>query len=123
MDAYPVGSIYITVDPNFNPGTAWGGTWVSIGAGRVLWGAEDNSQLGTNLSGLMPNHYHEFSISMHDQGSEGNAIECDAGRDAVKGTYSGTTGNGTMNSGVTNVSFGNTLRPPSVGVKFWKRTA
>lgn len=55
LDAYPVGSIYITVDPNFNPGTAWGGTWVSIGAGRVLWGAENNSQLGTEKAAGLPN--------------------------------------------------------------------
>lgn len=32
---YPVGSYYETSDENFNPNTAWGGTWVEDTQGRV----------------------------------------------------------------------------------------
>jgi hypothetical protein len=36
---YPVGSIYLSVNP-VNPSTLFGGTWVSIGAGRALVGVD-----------------------------------------------------------------------------------
>lgn len=34
--AHPVGSYYETSDANFNPNTAWGGTWVLDTPGRVM---------------------------------------------------------------------------------------
>lgn len=40
---YPVGSYYETSNTNFNPNTAWGGTWVKDSAGRVTV-ALDTSQ-------------------------------------------------------------------------------
>lgn len=41
LDAYPVGSIYLSVDST-DPGTVFGGTWASFGAGRVLVGVDPN---------------------------------------------------------------------------------
>ena len=124
MDAYPVGSIYITVNPNFNPGTAWGGTWVSIGSGRCLWGAE-NSDLGNDLSGILPNHKHSVNIDI--AGSDtGDPNKDDAPLDPGKNiahTYHATSENPSSSSLPSGITAGNTLRPPSVGVKFWKRTA
>lgn len=38
---YPVGSIYMSVNST-NPGTLFGGTWVSFGEGRVLVGVDAN---------------------------------------------------------------------------------
>ena len=38
---YPVGSIYLSIT-NTNPGTLFGGTWTSFGAGRVLVGVDPN---------------------------------------------------------------------------------
>ena len=32
---YPVGSYYETSDANFNPNTAWGGTWVKVAGGLI----------------------------------------------------------------------------------------
>ncbi len=45
-EIYPVGSIYIGVN-NTNPGTLFGGTWVSFGTGRTLVGI-DTSQTEFN---------------------------------------------------------------------------
>ena len=41
LNAYPVGSIYMSV-ANTDPGTLFGGTWTSFGAGRVLVGVDPN---------------------------------------------------------------------------------
>ena len=41
-NVYPVGSIYVSIK-NTNPGTLYGGTWVSFGTGRTLVGV-DTSQ-------------------------------------------------------------------------------
>jgi len=51
--AYPVGSYYETSDPDFNPNTAWGGTWNKVdSAGRVLVAT------GTRTNGT-----HTFSLN------------------------------------------------------------
>ena len=41
QEIYPVGSIYIGVN-NTNPGTLFGGTWVSFGTGKTLVGVDAN---------------------------------------------------------------------------------
>ena len=55
LDYYPVGSYYETSDTNFNPNTAWGGTWsletagqvhVSAGTGYTVSGALTNTTDG-----------------------------------------------------------------------------
>ena len=44
---YPVGSIYISTNANFNPQTSWGGTWVKTANGRCLIGANSTYPLGS----------------------------------------------------------------------------
>lgn len=44
---YPVGSIYISTSPAFNPQTVWGGTWKKTADGRCLIGANDTYPLGS----------------------------------------------------------------------------
>lgn len=35
---YPIGTYYTTSDSNFNPNTAWAGTWTSAtSSGKVTW--------------------------------------------------------------------------------------
>lgn len=44
---YPIGSIYISASPTFNPQSTWGGVWTSIAEGRCLIGANDEYPLGS----------------------------------------------------------------------------
>ena len=44
---YPVGSIYISTSPSFNPQTVWGGTWKKTADGRCLIGADDQYPLSS----------------------------------------------------------------------------
>ena len=47
---YPVGSYYETSNANFDPNTAWGGTWVQDSKGRVIV-AYDSTQTEFNSIG------------------------------------------------------------------------
>lgn len=65
---YPVGSIYLSVNPT-NPGSLFGGTWKSIGAGRTLVGV-DPSQTEFNkvkkTGGTKSvNLYHSHTVNNH----------------------------------------------------------
>lgn len=44
---YPIGSIYISASPTFNPQTTWGGVWTTIAEGRCLIGANAKYPLGS----------------------------------------------------------------------------
>lgn len=73
---YPVGSIYISTSPTFNPQTVWGGTWKKTADGRCLIGANTTYPLGSTggnaththttqahaiTQNEMTAHVHEFS--------------------------------------------------------------
>lgn len=55
---YPVGSYYETSDTNFDPNTAWGGTWLEDTAGRVLIATDtgDFSTVGATGGSTTTNH-------------------------------------------------------------------
>lgn len=65
LAAYPVGSIYCSIDST-DPGTLFGGTWVAIGAGRALVaagggfavGSEGGADTHTLTVEEMPSHAH-----------------------------------------------------------------
>lgn len=66
---YPVGSIYISTNANFNPQTTWGGRWKKTADGRCLIGANSTYPLGstggeaehTLTLNEIPSHDHELS--------------------------------------------------------------
>lgn len=79
LDAYPVGSIYMSVN-SANPSTFFGGTWEAFGQGRVLIGAGEGTDANsvkktftggatggeyehTLTVGEMPSHSHSMSTS------------------------------------------------------------
>ena len=51
---YPVGSIYLSVNST-NPSSIFGGTWEKIATGRTLWGASNDTELGTTVDSGLPN--------------------------------------------------------------------
>ena len=61
---FPVGSIYMSADANFNPNTSWGGTWQKIenrfllGSGSKAVGATGGEENVTLTEAQMPAHSH-----------------------------------------------------------------
>lgn len=60
---YPVGSIYMSVNPK-NPGTWFGGTWVAWGSGRVPVGinTSDSSFNTVEKTGGSKDHHHQYLL-------------------------------------------------------------
>lgn len=70
---YPVGSYYETSDANFDPNTAWGGTWVKDSEGKVLVATGTGFSLGETggakqvsiVENNVPRHNHEGHTHPH----------------------------------------------------------
>lgn len=80
---YPIGSIYVSVN-NINPSSIFGGTWVSVGAGKTLVGVDTNdsdyntvektggSKTKTLITENLPAHNHSASSSTTTTGTFAN---------------------------------------------------
>lgn len=61
---FPVGSIYMSADANFNPNTSWGGTWSKIenrfllGSGTRSVGATGGTETVSLTENQLPSHKH-----------------------------------------------------------------
>lgn len=125
LDAYPVGSVYISV-LSTNPSTLFGGTWVPIGQGKVLVGIDSQdtdfdtleetggAKTHTLTTDEMPAHTHDLEYSdqtnMEIFGSSERTISEIDGTNLTRATTS--TGGGNAH---------NNLQPYLV-VSMWKRT-
>lgn len=133
LQAYPVGSVYISISSNFNPNTSFGGTWERFGQGRTLIGEGTGNDGSTSMSFTanstggeykhkltveeMPSHKHrqhvaastgnESGYQRYDFNGEGNANLYDAMHDTRS------QGGDTPHNNV----------QPYITVYFWKRTA
>lgn len=99
---YPVGSIYISINST-NPGTIFGGTWTSFGAGRVLVGVdpedEDFNTAGntggekehTLTISEMPSHNHYLDNYWSSGSGSKSAYTMTSNRKLID-HYSGNTG-------------------------------
>lgn len=122
---YPVGTYYETSDTNFNPNTAWGGTWVEDSWGRVTVAYQSDQsafdtvgEVGGELSHTltineMPSHNHTLN-----RGNYGNMYleqvgYSDGGNPRTESVTIGYTGGGQAH---------NNLQPYIV-VRRWHRTA
>lgn len=129
LSVYPVGSIYLSVNST-NPSELFGGTWQSIGSGRVLQGADDTHAAGSTIEAGLPN----ITGKLNRNYGESNQ------KDAVSGVFARTDGYAkTWNAEWTAgnnvaVSFdasrsssvygkSDTVQPPAFVVNIWVRTA
>lgn len=146
LNAYPVGSIYLSVN-NTNPGTIFGGTWVAFGQGRVLVGVgtgNDGTNTQTFTSGETGGEYkHKLTkaeqpklsgtLEMHDMANGTNIY----GRSGVFSTsvsirnkYKIPTQAHTGASSIQTIKFENDGNDeahnnvqPYIAVYMWRRTA
>ena len=135
LDIYPVGAVYISVN-NTNPSSLFGGTWESIGAGRVLQGADSSHKGGTTINAGLPNITGTFRIYTADKNNE---VPQNTGTGAFTKTTDTTVSGESYklqrhcpkfsfnaNDGATTKGiYGNstTVQPPAYCVYMWKRTA
>lgn len=129
---FPVGSIYLSVT-NANPSASFPGTeWKSIGAGRVLQGADDAHAAGTEIEAGLPNITGGFA-----PWAEGAQTNITQPTGAFQNQASNQYGWGTVNgrdqdnawidfdASRCSAIYGksNTVQPPALAVYIWQRTA
>ena len=112
---YPVGSVYVNVSDSTNPGTLLGfGTWVALGAGRVIVGFDsgdtDFDTAGETGGSKTAAHTHTFTTST----PTGAASAGNTGSSAANPTHTHT--------GTTDSTSSSTVQP-YVTCYTWKRTA
>lgn len=135
---YPVGSIYLSIN-NTNPALIFGGTWESVGAGKVLQGVDTNQTAGTTVEAGLPNITGEAqtnSTASYVQSTNTN-FSTGSGTGALRAYISQTNNKYSYGSGSyfgSNIGFdasasssiyGNsdTVQPPAYLIYIWKRTA
>ena len=134
LDIYPVGSIYMTMDNNFDPNVTFGGNWDRFAAGRMPIGVDANDNdfmnLGENpnfqgggakevtlTEDQMPRHRHG---GIYPTGSAGGLTESHfdvdnpgSGNDEEDEKVTGYTGNDEPHPNM----------PPFIVVAMWQRMA
>lgn len=129
---YPIGSVYMTSNADFDPNTAWGGTWSKI-EGKMLIGADKtykNGSTGGEATHTLsvaetPAHAHRFmgangiSWSANALNIEGSAYSSYPG--VVKGV--GYTSSGYIYLENTGGGSAHNNLPPYRAVIIWERTA
>ena len=130
-DVYPVGSVYITMNADIPAAFRVGMTWVKLTEGRCLWNAT-NDQLGADLPEILKVADHTHFVA----GAKQNASKFD-GTTAVSQVSNIASGNmdyqlfgsndtptlGKTSGIVDSKSSSDHLRPASIGVAMFKRTA
>ena len=131
---FPVGTVYMTENANFDPNNAWGvGVWVKTAIDRVLQGTNDKSKVGTTIDAGLPNITgHSPTSSMTWKGWKGQksgALSLDVGinpdiREYVaQNTNAWGDGTLTIDASQSNPIYGSsdTVQPPAELVFIWKR--
>ena len=131
LTVYPVGAIYMSVSNTTLPGDLFGGTWASIGQGRMLVGFDDatenadsdfttaeatsGSKTHTLTVNEMPAHDHTVAFSVQTDMEIFGSSERDISE------LDGTTNTRTTSS--TGGGQAHNNMPPYLVVYMWKRTA
>ena len=140
---YPIGSVYITTDDNFNPNTAWGGEWKLLesgrslqttdsGGGRLIEAGLPNISGYSNTAGLLVDKNTNPIGANSDKGalyptmerSDGN-IYTSSGNPIRSGASTGGfwLGYTTIDASRCSPIYGNsdTVQPPAIKVYAWNR--
>lgn len=130
LQAYPVGSIYMSISSSFNPNNSFGGTWSKIAEGHCLIQAGNKYALastgGESTHKLtvqeMPQHAHKIirTDNMSVSSWATNANKGDQWELPVDGPTSGHTEYMAEFAGGNNA---HNNMPPYLAVNIWKRTA
>ena len=127
LQVYPVNSIYTTVSAT-DPGTLFGGTWVSFGAGKVLIGIDTSGTPDTDFDTVEETGGRKDAVlPAHTHDNIANPLDNDTGRDGDSGSAS--TGleefdkYGAITGSTGVVLTGNENLQPYIVVYMWKRTA
>ena len=144
---YPIGSIYTTINANFDPNTSFGGTWQKIASGKCLFGADNIHLAGNEIQAGLPNVQAQVSInnlstsiggshshkilkadltvgSIVDPGKGLGISQTKVDSSVYNGHVHTINGTGTItieNTGLYGMS--DTVQPPAIAVIFWQRTA
>ena len=144
---YPIGSIYTTINANFDPNTSFGGTWQKIASGKCLFGADNIHLAGNEIQAGLPNVQAQVSInnlstsiggshshkilkadlttgSIVDPGKGLGISQTKIDSSVYNGHVHTINGTGTItieNTGLYGMS--DTVQPPAIAVIFWQRTA
>lgn len=124
-DIYPIGSIYLTVDPTFDPSVTFGGTWAQI-KDRFLLASGDTYTSGitggeaTHTLNIneMPSHYHKTPVptlveDINYEKKQGYQTAPLVGMNTDLNAWTENTGGGQAHNNM----------PPYLVVNVWKRTA
>lgn len=129
LQAYPVGSVYISISSNFNPNTSFGGTWERFGQGRTLIGEGEGWDGITGLTftaGTIGGEY-KHKLTIDEMPSHSHTYYSPVVQEVLPSSNSSTYGN-YMKSYIIETSYSggdgdhNNLQP-YITVYFWKRTA
>ena len=137
---YPVGTFYKTADDNFDPNTAWGGTWELLDKDQVLWSVGSDAKGGTSFSQQLPNSKGSFVVPRRKSSTSASAtydvITNPEGNISVEDTDSDSAlqyvaGSSAKRQKVTiKLSDGNSVykdngkvRPKGIGAHIWQRVA
>lgn len=131
LDAYPVGSIYQSMDAA-SPAALFGGTWTEIASERVLMGASSTHAAGSTVDAGLPNitgtaQYTRTGagLLLYDRDvATGSFYSADACNSKL-GTYSGSSYRLGFDASKSSAVYGksSTVQPAAYYVHIWRRTA
>lgn len=88
---YPVGSIYISTSPTFNPQTVWGGTWKKTADGRCLIGANTTYPLGSTGGNATHTHTTQaHALTSNESVSHAHRMGSEGGSASLRNTFEST---------------------------------
>lgn len=73
-DFFPVGSLYCSMDKDFDPNVAWGGTWTKLDEGYFVEATQDETKINTQILAGLPNIVGYFSAKVNNSYQVGGAF-------------------------------------------------